>query len=60
MKDKESKVSLSFSVPEALHRKVLRLQSVFKIKENSRISLRESYTRIIERGVAELNKQNKI
>lgn len=53
-------INVRFAVPEALHSKVLRLQSVFKIKENSRVSLRESYIRIIERGVAELNKQNKI
>lgn len=53
-------VNIRFVVPEEMHNKVLRMQAVLRVRENRKISIKETYIRLIDRGMVELNKTVKL
>jgi len=56
----EEKVNIRFVVPHELHQKVLKAQGLFTYKEGKKMNVRDVYVRLIERGFAEIAKQNRL
>jgi hypothetical protein len=52
-------VNIRFTVPEDVHAKVLKVQGLFSFKEGKKTSVQQTYIRLVERGVAEIMKQNR-
>jgi len=57
MLDKEKNVRLM--VEADLHKEVLKIQGLFTMKEGTKTPVHEVYKRLVERGIAEIKKQNK-
>ncbi len=56
MKGECKEVNIRFIVSEETHNKVQKLQAMFRVRENRKISIKETYVRLIDRGLLELNK----
>ena len=54
-----AETNVRLSVPEETHRKVLQVQGIFAFKEGKKTTVHDLYVRLIDRGVAEIMKQNK-
>jgi hypothetical protein len=53
-----TEVQVRLSVPEDMHKKILRLQGLFAFKEGKKTKINDLYERVLERGIIELMKQN--
>jgi len=56
----DREVNIRFMVSEDLHQKVQKAQGLFTFKEGKKTPIGEVYIRLVERGLAEIAKQNRI
>lgn len=58
--ENQNDVNIRFSIDHETHKKVLRLQGLFTYKEGRKPGIQEMYIRLVERGLLELQKTNKV
>lgn len=59
MNGDEKEVNVRFMVSNDLHYKVRKIQGLFTYKEGKKTPIHKVYVRLIERGIAEIVKQNR-
>ena len=57
--DNGNERNVRFNLPEDIYSRLMKIQGLFSFKEGKKVSMQDTYTRVLERGSNEILKHNK-